>query len=238
LAPNQKSQGSPAFKKLLDADPAKRTDFLENQIRYKARLDKLKREIESIEGVNHELRHLKNAGASSDKVLHIIAIEVTWGSWMREIRMAKDRVKKAAKYLRQHADELEQLYSDPATYPDMWLVHLQEIRQGSITPVAERIPISLLAEMRSRANELLGLSIEFADVLKHYAPIQRRKRIETLLAYVHKATGGIRRHLPSLAALLTEVYEQYDLDRKATPDGLAKIFERHVKFHRQSPPPK
>jgi hypothetical protein len=239
ILPRTRSQdklpGSPAFQRLLAGDQARAQDFFSTQAAFRARWEKIKREIVAIEGVNDNLIRLKNAGAVCDTILHLIAIEVTRGSALRDMRAAKDRTKRAAKHLRQKADELEQLYRDETSYPEMWGVALQKIRSGKIVPVARRLPRRLLSEMRACADELHGFAGQFGQILKRYSPEYKREPTRLLLAYTHKAAGGVHRHLPSIAAILTDAYEKYGIKKTATAEGLAKIFKRHVKFVDKTP---
>jgi hypothetical protein len=230
-----KPPGSPLFRRLLAKDHIRAESFFKHQAKYRARLQKIGREIASIAGVNDNLIRLKNAGAVRDKILHIIAVEVTRGSTLRDMRAAKDRTKRAAKQLRLKADELEYLYRDESTYPEMWGIALQKIRSGRIRPVAKRIPLRLLNEMRFRADELHGFAIDFGEILKHYSPEHKREPTRLLLAYIHAATGALHRHLPSVAAILADVYEKYRIRKTATPEGLAKLFRRHVRFADKTP---
>jgi hypothetical protein len=132
--------------------------------------------------------------------------------------------------LRIIAGEIEQVYSDPATYPDLLGVSLQLKHDGPVTPVAECIPNNLIKELRALADDLQAKAREWGDLFRRggvgdYA--ERRPRF-LLLAYLQYITGDARQQLHTVSDLLHCAYQAYGIPKRVSIDSLEKLYTRHV----------
>lgn len=216
-----------ALSELLAKSPNFAKGFQKNQQTYPEKLESIKREIKSIRGLR--LNRLEEAGAKPEMILHVLAMEVHGCSWLREVRRIKETQKKLAARLRENAEMVERMYGDDDCYPDLYTIVPPEARDGPAVPASERVPGLLIEEMRARADELDGFAREFGRFLKSKSPKLERQYIVGLLEYVHRATRDVHRHLVLLAAMLTDIYVKWGIEKRVSPESLAKIFERHVK---------
>jgi hypothetical protein len=215
-----------ALSELLAKSPNFAQGVQKYQQTYLEKLESIKREIKSIRGLR--LNRLEEAGAKPEMILHVLAMEVLGCSWPREVRRIKETQKKLAARLRENAEMVERMYGDDASYPDLYTIIPPEARDGPAVPASERVPGLLIQEMRARADELDGFAREFGRLLKSRFPKLERQYIVGLLEYVHHATEDVHRHLVLLAAMLTDIYVKCGIEKRVSPESLAKIFERHV----------
>lgn len=209
--------------------------YLETQREFERWLEKAKSEIGALSGVRDTLNRLERAGAAPRRILHILATEVRGRRWLPELRTQRDYLQKAAEHLRTVADEVERISADEASYPDLWMVGLQQHHTGPVLPPSERVPRSLLRDMRSHAQKLDRAAKWMGKFSKRATPVAKRQPITLLLADIHARTGSARKHLVLIAAMLADVYEEYKIKRKVSPEQLAKVIERHVKFSDKTP---
>lgn len=197
---------------------------------YRVRLEKIKQQLRSIREIKGSLDILASAGADPERILHILAIEVARYPWERQGKTAKSRLKSAAKRLRHLAAELEQLYRDAKIYPDLLAVAYREIPEDSVPSLAERLPSTLIREMRQRAAELEDFDRQWGQSLKTDIPVRKRRTILHLLMYVHGKTGDVRPHFVRLSSLLADVYEKFPNSRRRaySPGSLEKHFKRYI----------
>ena len=233
-SPNVKSRpqklGSSAHRQLLSKSPAYRREYLETQRDFERWLEKAKSKIGALSGVRDTLNRLEKAGAEPRRILHILAIEVRGRRWLTELRTQKDFLEKVAEHLRTVADELERISAQEASYADFWMVALQQHHAGPVLPPSKRAPHTLLRNMRSHAKKLDSVAMWMGKFSKGATPVVKRQPISLLLADIHARTGSVRKHLVLIAAMLAEEYDAYKIKRKVSPDQLAKVIERHVKF--------
>jgi hypothetical protein len=200
------------------------------------KLHKLESEIGSMREVRGDLDDLESAGCDRKKTIHQLALLVIgWDSLLGKIRMKANRLKGTGVRFRKVADEVEGVYRDEETYPDLWLVVLGEIRDGPVIPVSERIPSTVVNEIRLRADELTDYADRLGEILKVGTPVLKRRAMTYLLAYIHKKGGGARKHFVLLAGMISDLYQKYSIKKKCSPESLAKHFERYVKFYDKTP---
>ena len=160
------------------------------------------------------------------------------------MRIIKQNQKKLAARLREDANSLNRMYTDVATYPDLCPIAFQQEHAGPVIPPSERVPHSLIEDLRARADELRSLPRDHGILLKQYMPVTERRPIEELLFYVHFITGNVCEHFVALAEILSDVYERFGIDKPVSPDSLKKLFYRHVvplivkRYHQFVPPDK
>jgi hypothetical protein len=256
------SGGTPRFDELLaKANPEFSEGFLHTHRTYREELEEIKQELRTfyeshLNESRYSLSRVEKAGAKPEQILHLLAIEVHGRMWPNKMRLIKNNQKKLATSLREDANRLDRMYNDQATYPDLWRITLafQEEQAGPVIPASERVPRSLIEDLRARADELDQFARDLGTLMKQYMPKAGRRPVEELLLYVHYATGDVRKHFVALAEILTDLYGKFRIKtqvfpdslnkKRVSPESLNKLFYRHVeplivkRYHQLVPPDK
>ena len=136
--------GTPAHQDLLAKDPALATGFRQEQAAYRKRLSQLRTELAGDREITGNLDRLKRAGAGRDKVLRVLAFEIEGklkrkqrGHALAEIRRRNHNLRSLATSLESIASQVETVYADPTTHPEIFVVALQRVADGRVTPASE-----------------------------------------------------------------------------------------------------
>lgn len=178
---NSPALGTAAHQELLSKSPEYAKEFKDEQASYRKRLATIESDLAAIDEVPTCLDRLEQAGADRRVVLHLLAIEVAGRRWPKELRRHVRYMRGLAGRLDSITEEVEKVFADPKTYPDLLLVSLQVKRQGPVTPASERVPREDIAAMRKRAESLRTKAAEFGQMLKRGLPSVKRGPVEVLL---------------------------------------------------------
>jgi hypothetical protein len=215
-------------------------EFINAQRNHQERLDRIKTEIMSIPLVGNNLNFI--ASADPQRILHCLAMEVIRivdpeslraGTqlrplWMEGLKRKKEHLESVAQSMMETADTLESVYGDLKTYPDSWRIALQAPDEVPALAPSERVPRSLIKELRDRAHELQKFVSEYGDFLKKGTPVLSREWVVMLLLDVHARTTDVRRYLPKLAKMLRAVYERFGIKKRVSAGSLKKVFDRYI----------
>jgi len=236
-------EGTAAWRDLLAKNPALAEAFARTQADYGRRFSQLEAKLGEVPEIQRCLDQLERAGADRNRVLHVLAIELSFSQktkkprltrrrrWLRGLRTHKDSLRRLAERIRDLADEVERTYGRLETYPYLLGIALQIVNDCDVGMVSDLRAEDLAAEMRACADDLEAKARELGRVSKDISPAMTRRPVEELLAYLHRATGGVRPHLGTICEMLNAAYREQGLHsrRELTTDGLEKLFERHVR---------
>jgi hypothetical protein len=205
-------------------------------------LEEVRGALSSQREIRNLIEKLVRAGADSDTVLAILALNVRVqedrsqrGHWLPQMRRKKRSLKILAAKIRETARAVEKSARAPESYPDLWevalrkvRVALREVRDGAFIPVAKRVPKELLAGMRAHADDVEARALGLGRLSKSQLPRFTREPLVYLLDYLHHATGDIKPHFQTQAEILAAAYDTCKIAaRYPTKESLEITFRRH-----------
>lgn len=183
--------------------------------------------ILAIPGSQRLLSKLTKAGADRGQVLSLLSSTVAGRDiWRKAVRGKKRELESIANELETVTKHAQRLSLDPLCDGILWLKILGTAKLENVKPATEYAPIWLFELMRRYAKSRREIAKIFGNILRTYAPIQKRKMISCLLAEVWLRTG--KYHDKEIALLLTNAFEAAGDKRVFTEEQIKKHRQRYV----------
>jgi hypothetical protein len=241
--PNKRSEEpelnawTPAFRELVSRTPAL-ADVAKVQAKYRDELQTLEQALSGNQEIRWCLNRLERAGADRVKILHVLAVEVHGRQrrdlprqgYLWKLKRVKKDLKSLARRLRTLLAEINRVYSEPETYPELLGVALQAVPKTRILPSTQWGPQQSLRAARAIADDLEGKARDYGELFRRgkLPDAVNRRPVVLLLNYVQHATGNARHHLKTLSDMLFHAYEVSGVKKRVSIKSLDKVLARHV----------
>jgi hypothetical protein len=147
-------RGTAAWQDFLAKNPALGKEFSRTQGDYQRKLSRLRLELDAVPEVHGCIERLKSVGADRTKLIHVLAIAIAKPRWRDDLRSHNHKLRRLAGRIRNLADEVEQTYGRPETYPYLLGIAQQIVNDRDVGLVSDVRADDLAAEMRACADDL------------------------------------------------------------------------------------
>lgn len=240
------TEGTPAFRKLLQVSGAKR-EFAAAQSRFRTAITEITPKIEANADARAGLDKLAGAGCDRNVVLRGVALQLALQleskrprHWQAKARLTKRGLVSLAQRLRIIATEVERAYAAIESHPDIWRVALQLQPDDPATPASHRVPEEWLAKTQRVTEELRQMSRGLGKMGKSQPPRSRRGALPLLAGYIaHQVRPPAATTLPEVISaamthlqvlceeILEPVYQACGLNPDAAPS--ADSLRHHIR---------